>query len=447
MMLTGLTWCSDAAQLRENLEGSETETFGSMKTPSVPARKRRGKCMSRRKGQNPQVRTKRRVDGTQVYYFQYWLDVPGVEERKRMTDVIGPVSQMTKSEAERKKLDFLQKLEVNSSTYVIPSAHKFRDAVKHYRTEFAPENLRPSTVSVAEINLQCHLEPRWSETPIEHITIESVNEWAKTKRKEGLSWVTIKNVLRTMQRVLSAFSKDGKPPFSMRGLKISSDDKLEMALRQGSLPSRTWEEAMMVTQHIRTMGKLGAHRKEQYAALVLLASAPGLRYSEMAALRVGDVDFVSGVITVDEAADMRTSGQVGRCKNLRAYRQVPLLGEEGRVVLERRVIGDAKDPCKLIFCSKRGNPLQETYVLHDGLYPALQALGLPKSGFHAFRRGCNRRWELRGLSPVILRQMMGHSVAAMTERYTGRVPLQFVQSAVTKALASELETMETESTA
>jgi hypothetical protein len=35
-----------------------------------------------------------------------WIDVPGQEERRRQTEVIGLVSQMTRSEAGRKKLDF-----------------------------------------------------------------------------------------------------------------------------------------------------------------------------------------------------------------------------------------------------------------------------------------------------------------------------------------------------
>jgi len=39
--------------------------------------------MSRRKGQNPRVRVGKRADGTKYYFFQYWLDVPGREERKR----------------------------------------------------------------------------------------------------------------------------------------------------------------------------------------------------------------------------------------------------------------------------------------------------------------------------------------------------------------------------
>ena len=75
--------------------------------------------MSRRTGQNPKVRVYKRSDGEKHFYFQYWIDVPGREARKRSTHVIGPTSQMTKSEAERKKVEFLLNLELNSMEYRI----------------------------------------------------------------------------------------------------------------------------------------------------------------------------------------------------------------------------------------------------------------------------------------------------------------------------------------
>jgi hypothetical protein len=56
-----------------------------------------------------------------------------------------------------------------------------------------------------------------------------------------------------------------------------------------------------------------------------------------------------------------------------------------------------------------------------------------------FRHGCNRRWELSGMNPAVLRQQMGHSSAVMTARYTGEIPLDKVQEAFSKM---ELENME-----
>jgi len=83
----------------------------------------------------------------------------------------------------------------------------------------------------------------------------------------------------------------------------------------------------------------------------------------------------------------------------------------------------------LVFRSMRGTALRETSVLHRFLHPVLRTLGFPQAGMHAFRHGCNRRWELSGMNPAVLRQQMGHSSAVMTARYTGEIPLEQVRAA------------------
>jgi hypothetical protein len=149
---------------------------GIVPKPPVLARKR-GKCMTRRTGQNPTVRVGKRAGGTEYFFFQYWHDVAGQEERERRTEVVGLVSKMTKSEAERKKTDFLMSLGMNSDEYRIPSSRTFADAERHYREVFAPRMLRASTFSTAKYHIENHLLPDWKDTPIEHITIDSVNDW------------------------------------------------------------------------------------------------------------------------------------------------------------------------------------------------------------------------------------------------------------------------------
>jgi integrase len=404
--------------------------------------------MSRRKGQNPKVRVKKRVNGEKVFYFQYWVDLPGVEERKRMTEVIGPVSQMTKSEANRKKLEFLSKLELNSSSYQLPCSLTFADAVKHYREKFGPMMHRESTRSVWEGRIKNHLEPDWKDVPLDMITFDAVSEWAAKKREAGLSWVLIKDVLRTMQRVISAFTKDHKVPFSQRGL-LPEREKLRMRVQDRKKVSYSWEDAERIAEHVRKMDGLGESRREQYATLILLAAASGLRCSELLALRVHDLDFAASSITVDEASDQRTAGRVGECKNHSAYRTVLVLDAEGKKAMQclRQFVRDAKDADTLVFRSQRGGPLLETTILNQCLHPSVKALGLPRSGFHAFRRGCNRRWELAGLNPAVHRQMMGHSSASMTRLYTGEIPLVDMAAACFKAFGKELEILETEAAA
>ena len=429
---------------------SRLSSIGILPAPPFPARKR-GKAMSRRKGQNPSVRVGKRADGAAYYFFQYWVDVPGQEERKRSTEVLGLTKQMTRSEAERKKLEFISNLKLNSTEYKIPSSQTFAHAVKHYREVFAPRMLRPSTISVAEGRIKAHLEADWNDVPIEHITMDSVNEWAWKKRQSGLSWVTIKDALRTMQRILSAFSKDRKPPFSQTGLAIPERDKLQMKIHSRQNTSFSWAQAEQISNRVRTLDGLGTARREQYATLILLAGASGLRSSELLALKGDDIDFRAGTIRVDESSDQRSNGTIGPCKNAAAYRTVVLRDVEGlKAMRALKAFLKGSLPHELIFRSRQDGPLLERTILNQGLHPALKALGLPKGGLHGFRRGCNRRWELAGINPAVIRQQMGHTSQRMTTLYSGEIPLDQVRVAFSSKTGTKnvvLENMENEAAA
>ncbi len=198
------------------------------------------------------------------------------------------------------------------------------------------------------------------------------------KRDQGLSWVTIKNILRTMQRVLSSFSRDKKPPFSQIGLAIPERDKLQMKVNSRKQVSFSWTQAEQISGHVGRMATLGKTRREQYETLFLLAAASGLRSSELLALRVNDIDFRAKTVRVEESSDQRSKGEAGPCKNAAAYRTVLLFDPEGEKAMRklRRFLGNASDSATFVFHTNRGNPLLETNILSQGLYPALEALGL-----------------------------------------------------------------------
>jgi integrase len=382
--------------------------------------------MSRRKGQNPKLRTGTRNDGSEYFYFQYWLDVPGEDERKRRREIIGPVKTksggLTKTEAEARKMKFLADL--NNRFFALPTSKTFSDAVKHYRGVFAPRMLRDSTFSTADGHLKNHLEPDWKDVPIDHITIKTVNDWAWKKKRDGLSWVTIKNVLRTMQRVLSASSKSRTVPFSQDGLAIPERDKLQMKINSRKHVSYSWEQTLRIVERVQKSETLGEARHELYSTLFLLAAASGLRIGELLALRSDDTDFDSSTIRVDESVDRLR--QIGPCKNVAAYRTVVMADTEGQYAMQKLQQYIKQDG--LIFRSKRGGPLVENTILVQGLHPALKNLGFSKAGMHAFRRGCNRRWELSRVSPAVIRQQMGHASASMTAHYTGEIPIEVVKN-------------------
>jgi integrase len=381
--------------------------------------------MSRRKGQNPTLCIGTRNDGSQYFYFQYWLNVAGEDARKRRREIVGPIKTksggLTKTETQARKMKFLA--ELNNRFVAPPTSKTFSDAVKHYREVFAPRMLRESTFSTADGHLKNHLEPDWNDTAIDTITIESVNDWAWKKKGRGLSWVTIKNV-RTMQRVLSASSKSKTVPFSQDGLAIPERDKLQMKINSRKHVSYSWEQTLRIEDQVQKLETVGQARKDMYSTMFIVAAASGLRIGELLALCSDDIDFDGSTIRVDESVDRL--GQIGPCKNVAAYRTVVMADTEGQYAMQKLKQFIKQDG--LVFRSKRGGPLVENTILVQGLHPAIKKLGFSKAGMHAFRRGCNRRWELSRVSPAVIRQQMGHASASMTAHYTGEIPVEVVKN-------------------
>jgi integrase len=205
-------------------------------------------------------------------------------------------------------------------------------------------------------------------------------------------------------------------------------------------------QAEQIAKRICNMDGLGDARREQYSTPILLAAASGLRSSELLALKTNDIDFKASTIRVDESSAQRTNGNIGPCKNAAAYRTVVLHDLEGKKSIRRlkHPLMSSPNAETLIFRSKRGGSILETTILNQGLYPALKALGLPQGGLHGFRRGGNRRWELAGINPAVIRQQMGHCSQRMTALYSGEIPLDQVCAAFSSKL---LEKMENEATA
>jgi integrase len=224
------------------------------------------------------------------------------------------------------------------------------------------------------------------------------------------------------KRVSSASSKSRTVPFSQDGLTIPDRDKLKMKISSRKKVPYFWEQTLRIVEQVQTLETVRSERQEQYSTLLLVAAASGLRIGELLALQKDDIDFDNSTVRVDESVDRL--GQIGECKNVAAYRTVVLADAEGQYAMQKLQQFIKQDG--LVFRSKRGGPLVENTILVQGLHPAFKKLGLPKSGMHAFRRGCNRRWELARVSSAVIRQQMGHATASMTALYTGEIPVEQV---------------------
>jgi integrase len=156
---------------------------------------------------------------------------------------------------------------------------------------------------------------------------------------------------------------------------------------------------------------------EQDAALYTVAGFAGLRQGELRALRWRHVRFEDRMLLVVAGI----SAGVDTSTKSRKWRQVALTREAFAALagLSRR--GRFAEPDDYVFVGADGAPLDES-ALRRRYTRARDAAGLPALPFHHLRHTF-ATLMIRGLDSESVRDLLGHSKIATTERYLHARPL------------------------
>ena len=86
--------------------------------------------------------------------------------------------------------------------------------------------------------------------------------------------------------------------------------------------------------------------------------------------------------------------------------------------LVEKMVKAGLSPTGFLFHNRKGNYLSQTNLLRRGLHPALEKLGQPKAGFHAFRR-FRTTWLRKNRTPEdLIRFWLGHADETVTDGYS-----------------------------
>ena len=139
-----------------------------------------------------------------------------------------------------------------------------------------------------------------------------------------------------------------------------------------------------------------------YAALVEFTALTGLRWGELAALRVGDIVTEPYCAVVVERS--KSDGFSLKLPKSRRTRRVPLTPHA--IALAARVAGD-RPRTELLFTAPRGGPIRGTAFT--------RSTGWETEGrFHDLRHTAATRWILAGVDVQTVATWMGHSSPATT---------------------------------
>ena len=382
---------------------------GPIVDPVAPHRRRRGKSLSRRRGQKGSVFER---DGK--WRIRFWQDLPGQQQRSRPSRVIGPSigpDKLTGSAARRKGAELIQKLGIDTEEYF----HRVTSPIQTFRqkAEWIQENDpafidgRPGYTLGAKSHLRVHLLPALGDLPLSAVDEQRVQELIgrlkktvfERKRRDGtvvkrykLSYSTVRNIVKIVKKVV------GKKVWITWDLKLG---------RAPEVKQRYFTEQEM----LRIIDAAQGTWKTFFAVL----AGTGMRIGELCGLEVEDIDLNDRVINVNHSFS-ETSSSMLPTKTKKGTRAIDI--DENLSSLLREYLGQRKTGA--LFPSRRGTPLRPGNVCKRILRPLLNRLGIPSAGRinHAFRHGRVTLLRKRGVPDNLVQLWIGHSSLEMTDRYS-----------------------------
>lgn len=155
-----------------------------------------------------------------------------------------------------------------------------------------------------------------------------------------------------------------------------------------------------------------------YSTMVWLGAVLGLRWGEVAGLRVGHVDVLRKTVTVDEQVTRGTGGAggIGPPKSAAARRTISIpdeLADEFSVHMKTLQLSGA-DPQELLFPNAEGKPLDYSNWRRRVWEPAVKAAGLDGLNFHDLRRTNATVMVAEGVDVKTAQARLGHSDPRLT---------------------------------
>jgi integrase len=251
---------------------------------------------------------------------------------------------------------------------------------------------------------------------LSQLTTRSVNDFRDQLRDAGVTVVTTRKILSTLQQLLGyAVNRDMIAINVAKGVKVIG--RRDEGARKIVPPSKEAMRALLATAD------------QDFRVKLAFASATGVRAGELHALRWRHLDLAKCEVKVETRVD--AYGEEDVTKTAAGMRTIPLSQPLVLMLKEWKVRTKRKKPEELVFPNKRG-----WYTGHDNMVkrkflPLFDLLAEkhqedPKNtpeaparfNWHALRHFAVSCWIEAGLSPKTVQTFAGHSSLQVTmDRY------------------------------
>jgi integrase len=300
---------------------------------------------------------------------------------------------------------------VQTGTYVDPVLGKITVAEWSERWLAGQAHLKPSTYERYASVVRKHVLPEWGELALADVSHADVQAWV-SRLTAGHSASTARKAHRVLSLILSLAVRDGRlvknPADGVRLPREPQNDRRYLTHEQvRELASVCADPAASVAKRRSERG----HTAADYELVVLFLAYTGVRFGEMAALRVRRLDPLKRRVEIAEAVTSVNGALVWGTPKGHARRWVSVPG----FVAER--LGEhvaGRRPDDLVFTSPQGEPLRAGNFRRDVFTPATRRAGLDGLVPHGLRHTAASLAIAAGADVKVVQQMLGHKSATMT---------------------------------
>ena len=277
-----------------------------------------------------------------------------------------------------------------------------------------PRHSRMTVKTVSERWLDANPDKRPSSYAVDESTLRV--HVVSDLGKRGVGAITPADV----QRLVNAWSKDHAPRTTRRlygtlravfDYAVSNDWIARSPCRGMKLPRVTTTRRHELDPE--DIAAIAGAMESEDAPIVWLGAVLGLRWSEIAGLRVGRLDLLEHSLTVAEAVTRGTKGRLyhGEPKTQAGKRTVPMPSALSAILAEHLAHRSltAADGDALVFAASNGSPLHYSNWRHRVWGPACEKAGCKGAGFHDLRRANATMMVVEGVDMKTAQKRLGHA--------------------------------------
>jgi integrase len=285
-----------------------------------------------------------------------------------------------------------------TGSYVSPEAGRVTVADVYAAWSAAQGHISAKTKTTRRNVWNSRVQPRWGALTVADVKTSAVKSWVAAMVSDGAGVPTIENAFGVLRQVMGAALEDN-------GIARNPCDGVKLPKRKHA------DRGYLSHAQVAAL----ADAVERDGIVVRFLAYTGLRWGEMAALRVCDFDMLRRRVNVSRSVT-ESSGLVWSTPKTRERRSVPfpaaLVDELSTLMLDKGRDG-------LVFNDMRGGVLRNSNWRARVFDPAVQACQKADESFptitpHDLRHTAASLAVSAGANVKALQRMLGHARASMT---------------------------------